>query len=101
MTTVPEVLRGLDRTVGEGPFEASWESLSGYQVPDWYRDAKFGIFIHWGPYCVPAFGNEWYARNMYVQGSPEYEHHREVYGPQDKFGYKDLIPKLTGENFDP
>jgi alpha-L-fucosidase len=100
MTTASEILRALDGTVGEGPFAATWESLAGYQVPDWYRDAKFGIFIHWGPYCVPAFGNEWYARNMYVQGSPEYEHHREVFGPQDKVGYKDLIPKLTGENFD-
>ncbi|SOD91490.1 alpha-L-fucosidase [Streptomyces sp. Ag109_G2-15] len=101
MTTVTDVLNTVDQTLGEGPFGASWESLSRYQVPDWYRDAKFGIFIHWGPYCVPAFGNEWYPRNMYIPGSPEYEHHREVYGPQDKVGYKDLIPKLTGENFDP
>ncbi|MEV5148478.1 alpha-L-fucosidase [Streptomyces sp. NPDC052727] len=101
MTTVTDVLNTVDQTLGEGPYGASWESLSRYQVPDWYRDAKFGIFIHWGPYCVPAFGNEWYPRNMYIPGSPEYEHHREVYGPQDKVGYKDLIPKLTGENFDP
>lgn len=101
MTTVPEVLRALDQTVGEGPFRASWESLSGYQVPDWYRDAKFGIFVHWGPYCVPEFGSEWYSRHMYLRGSREYEHHRKVYGPHDQFGYKDLIPLLTGENFDP
>jgi hypothetical protein len=59
MTTVAEVLHTVDQTVGEGPFAASWESLSGYQVPDWYRDSKFGIFIHWGPWtstptCAPA-----------------------------------------------
>jgi alpha-L-fucosidase len=78
MTTVPAILRAVDQIVGEGPFGATWDSLAGYQVPDWYRDAKFGIFIHWGPYCVPAFGNEWYPRNMYVPGSPEYEHHRGV-----------------------
>ncbi|MBR7834194.1 alpha-L-fucosidase [Actinospica durhamensis] len=81
-------------------YEATWESLAAYEVPEWFRDAKFGIFIHWGPYSVPAWGNEWYARNMYQMGSPEYEHHREVWGPQNEFGYKDFIPLLTGESFD-
>ena len=69
--------------------------------PDWYRDAKFGIFIHWGVYSVPAFGNEWYPRQMYVEGSPEYKHHIATYGPQDKFGYKDFIPMFKAEHFDP
>jgi len=101
MKTGPDFLRAVDETVARGPFQADWESLRGYQVPAWYRDAKFGIFVHWGPYCVPEFGNEWYSRNMYVAGTPEFEHHREVYGPQSEFGYKDLIPKLTGANFDP
>lgn len=82
-----------------GPFEPSWERLENYVVPEWYLDAKFGIFIHWGPYSVPAFGNEWYPRNMYVQGTPEFDHHVANYGPQDKFGYKDFIPLFTAEKF--
>jgi len=82
-------------------YEASWESLAAYRVPDWFRDAKFGIFVHWGPYSVPAYGNEWYARNMYLADKPEFEHHRTTWGPQKAFGYKDFIPLLTGEAFDP
>jgi alpha-L-fucosidase len=101
MRTAADFRRAVDETVTQGPFQATWDSLSGYNVPDWFRDAKFGIFVHWGPYCVPAFGNEWYPRNMYQTGQPEFEHHRRVYGPQDTFGYKDLIPKLNGANFDP
>ena len=85
----------------EGPYQPTWESLAGYTVPEWFRDAKFGVFVHWGPYSVPAFGNEWYSRNMYQPGKPEFEHHRRTYGPQSTFGYKDFIPLLTGENFDP
>jgi alpha-L-fucosidase len=81
-------------------FEATWESLSNYTVPEWYQDAKFGIFIHWGPYCVPAFGNEWYPRNMYWPGTPEYEHHIATHGPHTQFGYKDFIPQFTAEKFD-
>jgi hypothetical protein len=68
--------------VPEGPFEPTWDSLLQYEVPQWYLDGKFGIFIHWGPYCVPAFGNEWYPRQMYQQGSREFEHHVKTYGPQ-------------------
>lgn len=85
----------------EGPFKPTWESLENYQVPRWYLDGKFGIFIHWGVYSVPAFGNEWYPRNMYRQGSREFEHHIKTYGPQKDFGYKDFIPMFTAENFDP
>ena len=69
-------------------------------MPEWYLDAKFGIFIHWGVYSVPAFGNEWYARSMYEQGSKEFEHHVKTYGPQVKFGYKDFIPLFRAEKFD-
>ena len=83
-----------------GPFDPSWDSLERYQVPQWYLDAKFGIFIHWGVYSVPGFGNEWYPRNMYVKGSPEFEHHVKTYGPQAEFGYKDFIPQLTAAKFD-
>jgi len=94
-----KVLQTVEAVNAQGPFEATWDSLKGYSVPEWYQDAKFGIFIHWGPYCVPAFGNEWYPRNMYQKGSKEYEHHRQTYGPQDQFGYKDFIPMFKAEKF--
>lgn len=84
-----------------GLFEATWESLRSFTTPEWYLNGKFGIFIHWGIYSVPAFGNEWYPRNMYEQGSAEFQHHSEVYGPQDKFGYKDFIPLFRAEKYNP
>jgi len=85
----------------DGPFEPTWESLERYTVPDWYLDGKFGIFIHWGVYSVPAFGNEWYPRQMYLQGTSEFQHHVETYGPHTQFGYQDFIPLLTAEHYDP
>lgn len=94
----------LDRVaavIDAGPFTDSWESLAAYEPPHWFVDAKLGIFIHWGVYSVPAFGNEWYARNMYVPGSPEFEHHSSTYGPHDQFGYKDFIADFTATDFDP
>lgn len=84
-----------------GPFQPTWDSLENWQVPEWYLDAKFGIFIHWGVYSVPAFSNEWYPRHMYIQGTKEFDHHLATYGPQDKFGYKDFIPQFKAEKFDP
>lgn len=81
-------------------FEPTWESLQQYTIPEWYIDAKFGIFIHWGPYCVPAFSNEWYPRNMYQQDHEAYKHHKETWGDQTEFGYKDFIPMFKAENFD-
>ncbi len=95
------ILQQVDSEAHAGPFQPAWDSLKGYRVPEWYRDAKFGIFIHWGVYSVPAFGNEWYPRNMYRQGSPEFKHHVETYGPQSKFGYKDFVPRFHAEKFDP
>jgi alpha-L-fucosidase len=94
-------LKEVDDADHEGPFRPDWESLQKYEPPDWYKDAKFGIFIHWGAYSVPAFGNEWYPRNMYREGSEEYKHHIATYGPQDKFGYKDFLPMFKAEKFDP
>lgn len=94
-------LEEIDRVIAQGPFTDSWDSLQHYQVPEWYRKAKFGIFIHWGVYSVPAFGSEWYSRNMYIQGSPEFEHHVKTYGPQKDFGYKDFIPMFDAPKFDP
>ncbi|HVO69043.1 MAG TPA: alpha-L-fucosidase [Aggregatilineaceae bacterium] len=84
-----------------GPYQASWESLGRYTAPAWYRDAKLGIFIHWGIYSVPAFRTEWYSRFMYQQGSLEFQHHRETWGDHTQFGYKDFIPLFKGEHFDP
>ena len=95
------LLKDIENVDREGPYRADWESLRNYETPEWYKDAKFGIFIHWGVYSVPAFGSEWYPRMMYVEGSPEYRHHVETYGKQDKFGYKDFIPMLNAEHFDP
>jgi alpha-L-fucosidase len=97
---VQSALRAVDQKIGKGPFQASWESLKAYKVPAWYLDAKFGIFLHWGLYSVPAFDNEWYPRNMYMRESPVFKHHVETYGPQSKFGYKDFIPRFKAEKFD-
>jgi alpha-L-fucosidase len=95
------LLKEVDRQASEGPYRPDWQSLQTYQEPEWYKDAKFGIFIHWGLYSVPAFGSEWYSRNMYEPGTPEYEHHLATYGPQSKFGYKDFLPMFKAEHFDP
>lgn len=82
-------------------FQPTWKSLEQYRTPNWYRDAKFGIFVHWGVYSVPAFGSEWYPRLMYISGSPEFQHHVQTYGPQKTFGYKDLVLLFHAEKFDP
>jgi alpha-L-fucosidase len=95
------ILERVDQTNARGPFRPDWESLQRFEVPEWYKDAKFGIFIHWGVYSVPAFGSEWYPRMMYTPDSPEYKHHIAAYGPQDRFGYKDFIPRFKAEKFDP
>jgi alpha-L-fucosidase len=96
-----ELLNEVKRGAAAGPYLADWESLKTYEIPEWFRDAKFGIFIHWGLYSVPGFGNEWYPRNMYRQDSDEYKHHLQKYGSPAKFGYKDFIPMFKAEKFDP
>src|SRR2546423_13734453 len=96
-----EAKKAIQQVIASGPFDKNWASLKAYKVPEWYQNAKFGIFIHWGVYSVPAFGNEWYPRNMYVEGSPEYKHHKQQYGDQQTVGYKDFIPKFTAANWDP
>jgi alpha-L-fucosidase len=82
-------------------YQASLESLSQYAVPEWYKDAKVGIYTHWGPYAVPAAGNEWYPRRMYERGGDLFDHHKNTWGPQGEFGYKDFIPMFTAEKWDP
>jgi alpha-L-fucosidase len=80
-------------------YSATWESLENYKLPEWVKDAKFGIFIHWGVYAVPGYGNEWYPRLMYDSSNDIFKHHVKTYGTQDKFGYKDLIPMFKAEKF--
>ena len=82
-------------------YEAELESLKQYKVPEWYKDAKLGIYTHWGPYSVPAFSSEWYPRHMYDPNQADYKHHRKKWGTQDRFGYKDFIPMFRGEKWDP
>jgi len=82
-------------------YDANWASIDSRPIPTWFTDAKFGIFIHWGVYSVPAYGNEWYPREMYKEGTDIYKHHIATYGTQDKFGYKDFIPMFKAEKFDP
>ena len=94
-------LEHIEKGIAAGPYSDSWDSLCTCRPPEWFYSVKFGIFMHWGLYSVPAFNNEWYSRNMYIQGTPEYEHHIKTYGPQKDFGYKDFIPLFTAENFDP
>jgi alpha-L-fucosidase len=95
------LLLTVEKESTEGPFQPDWQSLAKYQAPEWYRDAKFGIFIHWGLYSVPAFGSEWYPREMYLEGSAINKHHVATYGPLTQFGYKDFIPMFEAEHFDP
>ncbi len=83
-----------------GKYEATWESLSQYEVPEWFRDAKFGIWAHWGPQCVEGSG-DWMARSLYLEGSREYNYHLEHYGHPSEFGFKDVLPLFKAENWDP
>lgn len=98
--TTKEYLELIDKVNEEGRYKPDWASLSDHKVPEWYKKGKLGIFIHWGIYSVPAFGGEWYSRQMYWQGTNEYKHHIETYGKHSEFGYKDFIPMFRAEKFD-
>lgn len=81
-------------------YKASWESLAQHnEEPDWFQDAKLGIYFHWGVYSVPAFGNEWYPSRMHYEKNKEYKHHLEKYGHPSKFGYHDFVPLFKAEKF--
>ena len=82
------------------PFRGTRASLKNYEIPDWFRDAKFGMWAHWGPQSAIEQG-DWYARNMYIQGSPQYNYHVQRYGHPSKFGYQNTIPLWKAEKFDP
>jgi len=92
--------QNLKEKNGQEIFKPTDESLKQYKYPDWFRDAKFGIWSHWGPQAVPRQG-DWYAKNMYLQGSREYKYHIANYGAPSKFGYKDLIPLWKASKWDP
>ncbi len=87
-------------TMADGPFSPSWESLSAYEVPEWFKDAKFGIWAHWGPQCQPEAG-DWYARAMYEEGSRAYKHHLSHYGHPSEVGFKDVMNEWKAENWEP
>jgi len=89
-----------DLQIARGPFEPTVKSLSAYEAPKWFRDAKFGIWAHWGPQSSVEAG-DWYARNLYIPGEPQYQYHLDHYGHPSQFGYKDLIPLWKGAEFDP
>ena len=86
--------------VAPGPFQPTWDSLSNYQSPDWYRDAKLGIWAHWGPQSQPEMG-DWYAQHMYLENNPIYRFHCARYGHPSKFGFKDVIHTWQAEEWDP
>ena len=84
----------------KGKFQPTWSSLETYQVPEWFRNAKFGIWAHWGPQCVEGSG-DWMARSMYLEGSAEYKYHVEHYGHPSEVGFKDIIPLFKAEKWNP
>jgi alpha-L-fucosidase len=86
--------------IAPGKFQPTWDSLKQYQTPEWFRNAKFGIWAHWGPQCAPEQG-DWYARRMYVEGTAQNKFHVAHYGPPSEFGFKDVIHTWKAENWDP
>ena len=95
-----EPAQALLLPVAPGPFQPTMESLTNYLCPEWFRDAKFGIWAHWGPQAVPMDG-DWYARHLYVQGNAQYKDHLEHYGHPSTNGYKDIVPLWRAEKWDP
>jgi alpha-L-fucosidase len=104
--TIPEHLKPTvlvqttQQPITEGKFKPDWESLKQYQTPEWFKDAKFGIWAHWGPQCQPEAG-DWYAREMYFEGSKDYKFHLEKYGHPSQFGFKDVINEWKAPQWNP
>ena len=88
------------QTDSSGKFQPTWESLAQYEAPEWFRNAKFGIWAHWGPQCQPGEG-DWYARGMYDEGSGQYNSHLKNYGHPSVAGFKDIIHTWKAEKWDP
>jgi alpha-L-fucosidase len=100
-TSVPTIIVNTrTEPIAPGKFQPTWDSLKQYQVPDWFRNAKFGIWAHWGPQCEPE-QSDWYARNMYVPGHPQNKYQVEHYGPPSQAGFKEVIHAWKAEKFDP
>jgi alpha-L-fucosidase len=97
---LPGLAAGRRWSPPAGPFQPTWESLAQYQAPDWFRDAKFGLWAHWGPQCQPEAG-DWYGRGMYEEGSGQYKSHLSRYGHPSKAGFKDIIKEWRAEAWDP
>jgi alpha-L-fucosidase len=96
----PSLIRSGNEPMATGKFEPTWQSLQQYQTPEWFRNAKFGIWAHWGPQCQPEQG-DWYARGMYEEGSNQYKWHVANYGHPSKFGFKDVVNAWKAQNWDP
>lgn len=96
----PVPVSEAEEPMATGKYEPTWESLRRYEVPEWFRDAKFGIWAHWGPQCVEGSG-DWMAREMYMEGNRKYNYHREHYGHPSEVGFKDILPLFKAENWNP
>ena len=98
---VPYTTTAAGRRLATGPFEPTWDSLvKNYKCPDWFRDAKFGIWAHWTAQCVPEQG-DWYARRMYIQGERDYDYHVKTYGHPSKFGFMEIDNLWKAEKWEP
>ncbi len=98
-------LQKIDQVIEDGPYKDNWTSLMNHKVPDWYQNAKFGIFIHWGLYSVAGI-SDWHARFMYMPDEPKYgkrihKEHCEKFGHPKDFGYRNFVPLFKAENYDP
>ena len=100
-TPLEKTIADIDKTIAQGPYKPNWESLKPHVDPEWFRDAKFGIYTHWGPVTVGTEGGgaQWYGRSMYERGTPSFNQHLKNFGDQKTVGFKDIIPKLTAEKF--
>ncbi len=99
-SAVSALTQNQGRVIAPGPFQPDWESLKQYRTPDWFRDAKFGMWAHWSAQCVPEAG-DWYARNMYIQGSKQYQHHLDHYGHPSQTGFMDIDHLWKAERWQP
>jgi len=97
---LPAISQALDLPIVSGPYKGERDSLTNYSCPDWFRDAKFGIWAHWGPQAVPMEG-DWYARKLYEQGSADYQDHLARFGHPSTNGWKDIVPLWKAEKWEP
>ena len=93
-------VREGNEPIADGKFKPTWQSLQQYKTPEWFRNAKFGIWAHWGPQCQPEQG-DWYGRFMYNEGSEQYKWHVQHYGHPSKAGFKEVIHDWKAQNWDP